>query len=177
MVSLRFCEIRRLYEYLATSSVVHLLFAVVALCLVVGAFAPELQAQTFPQYDHVFLITMENEGYDGIIGNQYAPILNAIAKDYGLATNYSGVGDPSEPKLRSHARGDTFGISSDDPYWFPGQTVSASNLMSELTGAGKTWRGYFQNMPYPGYREYCCPTSATVFPMPTRSTSPSTMAL
>ena len=60
--------------------------------------------------------------------------------------------------------GDTFGISSDDPYWFLGQTVSASNLMSELEGAGKTWRGYFQNMPYPGYRGYCYPDKRNGIP-------------
>ena len=94
---------------------VHLLSAAIALCLAFGALAPTLQAQTFPQYDHVFLIIMENEGYDGIIGNQYAPILNALANDYGLATNYSGVGDPSEPNYVAMLGGDTFGISSDDP--------------------------------------------------------------
>ena len=45
----------------------------------------------------MFLIIVENEGYNRIISNQYAPILNALADDYGLATNYSRVGDPSEP--------------------------------------------------------------------------------
>jgi Phosphoesterase family len=121
-------------------------------------------AQTFPQYDHVFLIIMENEGYGGVIGNQYAPMINAMAQDYGLATNYTGVGDPSEPNYVAMLGGDTFGISSDDPYWFPGHTVSASNLLSELEGAGKTWRGYFQNMPYPGYRGYCYPDKCNGIP-------------
>ena len=40
---------------------------------------------------------MENENYRQIAGNQFAPILNALGKDYGVATNYSGVADPSEP--------------------------------------------------------------------------------
>jgi acid phosphatase len=51
----------------------------------------------FPQYDHVFLIINENHNYNQIIGNPAAPIINALAKDYGLATSYTGVSDPSEP--------------------------------------------------------------------------------
>ena len=69
----------------------------VGLCLTLAAFAPTLHAQAFPQYDHVFLIIMENENYRQIAGNQFAPSLNALGKDYGVATNYSGVADPSEP--------------------------------------------------------------------------------
>src|SRR5215469_12630219 len=141
------------------------LAVVVAMCLVFGTCPTALDAQTsFPQYDHVFLVIMENEGSKGIIGNPDAPILNALANDYGLATNYSGVGDPSEPNYVAILGGDTFGISSDDPYWFPGQTVNASNLMTQLEAAGKTWRGYFQNMPYAGYRGYCFPDKCNGIP-------------
>lgn len=118
----------------------------------------------FPQYDHVFLIVEENEDYGQVIGNSYAPIMNALAKDYGLATNYHGVADPSEPNYIAMLGGDFFGISSDDPYWFPGQTIHAQNLMSQLEGEGLTWRGYFQNMPYPGYRGYCYPNKCNGIP-------------
>lgn len=142
-----------------------LISGVLALCLVFTTTGSKVEAQTtFPQYDHVFLIIMENEGLKQIMGNQDAPILNALAKDYGLATNYTGVGDPSEPNYVGMLGGDTFGISDDDPYWFPNHTVNASNLMSQLDGAGKTWRGYFQNMPYPGYRGYCYPDKCNGIP-------------
>src|SRR2546429_10018523 len=117
---------------------------VVAACLTLVASGPSLDAQSFPQYDHVFLLIMENENYNQVIGNRYAPILNALAQDYGLATNYRGVADPSEPNYVAMLGGDFFGINSDDPYWFPGHTVNANNLMSQLEGAGKTWKGYFQ---------------------------------
>jgi hypothetical protein len=121
-------------------------------------------AATFPRYDHVFLLIEENEGFEQIIGNQFAPILNALATDYGLATNYRGVADPSEPNYVAMLGGDFFGISSDDPYWFPGNTINAENLMSQLEGAGKTWKGYFQGMPYPGYRGYCYPDKCNGIP-------------
>ena len=29
---------------------------------------------------------------------------------------------------------------------------------------GKTWRGYFQSMPYPGYRGYCYPDKCNGIP-------------
>jgi hypothetical protein len=119
---------------------------------------------TFPQYDHVFLILEENEGFNQIIGNKFAPILNALGANYGLATNYTGVADPSEPNYVAMLGGDTFGISSDDPYWFPGQSVDAENLMSQLEAAGKTWKGYFQGMPYPGYRGFSYPDKSNGIP-------------
>ena len=144
-------------------------YALVALFMAVAASPSRVEAQTanataFPQYDHVFLVIMENEGYNQIVGNAYAPILNALSQDYGLATNYTGVADPSEPNYVAMLGGDFFGITSDDPYWFPGHTVSAANLMSQLEGAGKTWKGYFQNMPYPGYRGYCYPDKCNGIP-------------
>src|SRR5215467_2661597 len=142
-----------------------LISGVLALCLVFTAPVPQAAAQTtFPQYDHVFVVIMENEGFNQIVGNQHAPILNALAKDYGLATNYTGVSDPSEPNYVGMLGGDTFGISNDDPYWFPGHTISVPNLMSQLETAGKTWRGYFQSMPYPGYRGYCYPDKCNGIP-------------
>ena len=145
-------------------SFARVMYGVVASCLAFAASASALQAQVFPKYDHVFLIIMENEGYPQIVGNPYAPILNALANDYGLATNYRGVADPSEPNYVAMLGGDFFGINSDDPYWFPGQTIHAANLMSQLVEAGKTWRGYFQGMPYPGYRGYCYPDKCNGIP-------------
>jgi len=140
------------------------MYGVVASCLAFVASASTLQAQVFPKYDHVFLVIMENEGYPQIVGNPYAPILNALANDYGLATDYRGVADPSEPNYVAMLGGDFFGISTDDPYWFPGLTIHADNLMSQLVKAGKTWRGYFQGMPYPGYRGYCYPDKCNGIP-------------
>ena len=143
---------------------VRLVGGVVAVCLTLAASSPWLDAQSFPRYDHVFLLIMENENYKQVIGNQHAPILNALAQDYGLATNYRGVADPSEPNYVAMLGGDFFGINSDDPYWFPGHTINANNLMSQLEGAGRTWRGYFQSMPYAGYRGYCYPDKCNGIP-------------
>jgi hypothetical protein len=114
------------------------------------------QAATgFPKYHHVFLVISENHKFEQIIGNPAAPIINALASAYGLATQYTGVSDPSEPNYVAMLGGSDFGISSDDPYFFPGHTVNAANLMSQLEAVGKTWRAYFQDLPFAGYRGYC----------------------
>src|SRR5215469_3217309 len=92
-----------------------LISAVLVLCLAFISCASTLEAQpanSFPQYDHVFLLIMENEGSVQVVGNQFAPILNALAQDYGVATNYTGVADPSEPNYVAMLGGDFFGINS-----------------------------------------------------------------
>jgi hypothetical protein len=57
------------------------LYGAVAARLAVAPSTFTLQAQTFPQYNHIFLIVMESEPYNVTIGNQYVPILNALAQD------------------------------------------------------------------------------------------------
>ena len=47
---------------------------------------------------HIFLIMMENHGYNEIIGNHKdAPYINWLAAHDPLATNYFGVTHPSLP--------------------------------------------------------------------------------
>lgn len=92
----------------------------------IGSVATTTQAVTtgFPQYDHVFVVISENHRFDQIIGNPAAPIINALAGSYGLATQYTGVSDPSEPNYVAMLGGSDFGIASDDPYFFPGDRKS-----------------------------------------------------
>jgi hypothetical protein len=136
--------------------------ALLGACALIATAGPALA--DFPKYDHVFLIIEENEDFGQVIGNKYAPILNALAAAYGLATDYRGVGDPSEPNYIAMLGGDVFGIADDDPYWFPGHSVDADNLMSQLGRAGKTWKGYLQELSYPGYRGYCYPDKCNGIP-------------
>ena len=50
-----------------------------------------------PRYRHIVEIMMENTSYGSIIGNSLAPNINAMANQYGLATNYFGVTTPASP--------------------------------------------------------------------------------
>ncbi len=103
--------------------------------------------EPMPSISHAFVIVLENHGYDQVIGNKNLPNLNQFAQKHGLATNYYGVAHPSLPNYVAMIGGDTFGSHSDNPRQrFPGQ-----NLASQLESVGKTWRGYMQGLPKPGY--------------------------
>jgi hypothetical protein len=108
-----------------------------------------------PRYDHIFLIIEENHGYHQIAGNTAAPNLNRLAQTYGLATQYFSVTDPSAPNYVAMLGGNFFGIADDNAYYT--HTVNQPSLMSQLDAANLTWKGYFQGMPYAGYKGICYP--------------------
>jgi phospholipase C len=130
---------------------------------VVGS-ATTLESQ-IPPYQHIVEIMMENQSYGTIIGNPLAPNINALANQYGLATNYFGVTHPSEPNYMAAVGGSYFGVQDDNQFyctaalaatepasWQCGgttvdHTVSAPSIADQLTAAGKTWKGYFQSLP------------------------------
>ncbi|MBF6590623.1 MAG: hypothetical protein IVW57_08845 [Ktedonobacterales bacterium] len=99
-----------------------------------------------PAFSHVFVIVMENRGYDDIIGNTSdAPYINQLANTYGLATQYYTVAHPSLPNYLALIGGNTFGVRSDCNDCF----VNAPNLVDTLEAGHKTWRAYMEGMPSP----------------------------
>ncbi|QBY07434.1 hypothetical protein E5F05_05550 (plasmid) [Deinococcus metallilatus] len=105
------------------------------------------QPRTLPPFSHVFVLVLENTSAGGVLGNPNLPTLNALAREYGLATNYTGVAHPSLPNYVALLFGSTFGSRSDDS----GQRFPGDNLALQLERAGKTWKGYFQGLPGPGW--------------------------
>ena len=91
------------------------------LCLVVStsAFAKEGKVpEGVGHLDHVFLIMMENHGYDQIYGNPNVPYINELAHSANLATNYYAIGHPSLTNYLEVVGGSNFGIQSDNnPDW------------------------------------------------------------
>ena len=123
-------------------------------------------SSTIPHFQHIIEIMMENQKYGTIIGNSDAPNLNRLANTYGLATNYFGVTHPSEPNYVANVGGDFFGIQDDNQFYCSpayvaanpldttcpsnttvDHTVNAQSIADQLTAAGMTWKGYFQNLP------------------------------
>ena len=126
-----------------------------AIGLMLAALGVQAASPTFPHYDHVFLIIEENHSLDQIIGNPAAPNLNALAKQYGLATHYFSTTDPSEPNYIAMLAGDSFGIVDDNAYYL--HLLDKPNLLQQLDGAGVSWKGYLQSMPHRGYMGVCFP--------------------
>ena len=113
------------------------------------------RATAVSHYDHIFVIIEENHGFSGIIGNSKAPRINALANTFGLATRFFSEASPSAGNYVAMVGGDFFGIADDNPYYT--HTLDKPSLMSQLDAAHLTWKGYFQGMPYPGFRGVCYP--------------------
>src|SRR6266536_1181031 len=88
-----------------------------------------------PNFQHVFVIMMENTSYTSLIGNPNAPFINSAAATYGLATNYFGVTHPSQPNYIAATSGSTNGVVNDNDV-----TIKVPNIVNQLESHGKTWK-------------------------------------
>ena len=91
-------------------------------------------------FDHVFVIMMENTGYDTLIGNPNAPFINFAASTTGLASNYFGVAHPSQPNYVAATSGALNGVLDDNDI-----TIDVPNIVDQLEGRHKTWKAYMQS--------------------------------
>jgi phosphatidylinositol-3-phosphatase len=91
-------------------------------------------------FQHVFIIMMENTGFDTLIGNPNAPFTNAAAANYGLASNYYGVTHPSQPNYIAATSGSTNGVADDND-----TTIDVTNVVDQLEANRKTWKAYMQS--------------------------------
>ncbi len=102
---------------------------------------PATAIPTFTNFQHVFLIVMENNSYSSLMGNADAPWINNTAGNNIVATNYYGVAHPSEPNYIALTSGSTQGVTSDVDV-----TLNAPNIVDQLEAHGKTWRAYMQGL-------------------------------
>ena len=97
-------------------------------------------ASGLKNFQHVFVIMMENTGYNALIGNPNAPWINQAAQTYGLATNYYGVTHPSQPNYIAATSGSTNGVTVDTDV-----NINVPNIVDQLEAHGKTWKAYMQS--------------------------------
>lgn len=120
-----------------------------------------------PAYDHIFVIMEENKDYGQIVGSPDAPTISALARTYGVATDFYAETHPSEPNYVALVGGYTYGIRDDDAYYCkPGDTrshcphaagtgyvdhtIDAQNLATQLQAAHRMWKNYNESLPSPG---------------------------
>jgi hypothetical protein len=88
------------------------------------------------RFNHVFLIVMENHGYQQVIDNPNEPYLNQLIAGHkvNLATNYFAVGHPSLTNYLEIVGGSNFGVRSDNsPDWH--NKTCTPNLASGIVNA------------------------------------------
>jgi len=130
-----------------------------AATLATAAFAQEDSIPTgIPHLDHVFVIMMENHGYQQVFGNPNEPYLNSLitGRQVNLATNYFAVGHPSLTNYLEIVGGSNFGVRSDNaPAW--GSTSCMPNIESGIVNADNGGG----NAPVPVDTGSICPIAGT----------------
>lgn len=92
-------------------------------------------------FQHVFVIMMENTGFNTLIGNSNAPWINASAAQFGVADNYFGVSHPSQPNYVAATSGALNGVFNDSDI-----TIDVPNIVDQVEGSGRTWKAYMQSL-------------------------------
>ena len=99
-----------------------------------------------PNLDHIVLIMLENRDYKTVIGpDSQMPLLNTLAQQEVILSNYFAVAHPSLPNYISLVSGSTQGITSDCTACF----VNQPNLADLIEASGRTWKSYEESMPSP----------------------------
>ena len=88
-----------------------------ATTLATSAFAAEgnSPAKGIPHLDHVWVIMMENHGYQQLRGNPNAPFINQYMQSANSGNNYFAVAHPSLTNYLEVVGGSNFGVLSDNP--------------------------------------------------------------
>jgi hypothetical protein len=133
-----------------------LLFVAAVLLLVAGcsgepaskASKPSAQPVfTAPEFQRAVVVVFENHDRSGIADNAAASTFKAYASRYASLPGYRGVAHPSLPNYLALVSGSTRGISSD----CTDCVVHGRSLADTLAVAGKTWKTYAEDLPYPGF--------------------------
>jgi hypothetical protein len=111
-----------------------------------------------PQFDHVYIIILENHGFDDALFNGPSPFLRGLAEQQGLATRYFGVAHPSLPNYLALIGGDDFTIRDDAPSCYASDIapstschkVAGDSLPDQLNRAGLTFVLYAESIPEAG---------------------------
>ncbi len=105
--------------------------------------------------DHVFVIMMENHGYQQIINNPTMPFINGLISrgKVNVATNYFAVGHPSLTNYLEVVGGSNFGVRSDNsPDWHDSNCLP--NIQTRIPNADNFGGG---TPPYPIDTGNVCP--------------------
>jgi hypothetical protein len=95
-----------------------------------------------PAFSHVFIVVEENHSYSQVVGNPSMPYLNMLINNYALATQYFANGHPSLPNYLWLTSGSNDGITTD----VCPATVTADNVVRQLTSAGISWHAYMEDL-------------------------------
>jgi acid phosphatase len=107
--------------------------------------SPTSSAASAPE--HIVVVIFENKDAGQVDGAGSAPSLNGLAAEGTVFTDAHGEAHPSQPNYVALFSGSTHGVDGDS---CP-QNLTGQNLASQLIAAGRTFVGYSEDLPTPGY--------------------------
>lgn len=142
---------------LVSRLILHLVPLLSVLTVALALPTVEARAQT-PRFDHLYVIVLENHGFDDALYNGPSPFLRELARTQGLATRYFAVAHPSLPNYLALIGGDEFGVRDDQPSCFasdiapstPCNKIVGDSLVDQLRRAGLSFALYAETLPAPG---------------------------
>jgi phospholipase C len=117
------------------------LAALLVLAVAVTTASASSPRSNLKNFQHVWVVMMENTSDTSLIGNAHAPFVNELASKYGYARQYFGVTHPSQPNYIAITSGSTNGVLDDNDH-----TVDVPNIVDQLEAHGMTWRDYQQSL-------------------------------
>ncbi len=106
-------------------------------------------------YDHVFVVVLENVGYDAVADSPNAPYINEKLVPRGtLYTQSYGVAKPSLPNYLALFSGSTYGVTSGNCInsdTKPNGPFNGQNLYTRLVNNGYSITGFMHSLPYAGF--------------------------
>lgn len=127
-------------------------------CGLALAMASPLAAAPASRFDHLYVIVLENHGFDDGIANGPLPFVKKLAEEQGVATFYFGIAHPSLPNYLAMIGGDDFGVRDDQPSCYathiapstPCHKIEGDSLVDQLEKAGLTFALYAESLPKTG---------------------------
>ena len=123
-----------------------------------SASLPLTSAYAETRFDHVYVIVLENHGFDDALYNGPSPFMRQLAQEQGVATLYFGVAHPSLPNYLALIGGDDFGIRDNRPSCFATDIAPSTacnkivgdSLVGQLKDAGLSFAIYSESLPETG---------------------------
>jgi len=132
-------------------------------------------------FDRVFIIMIENQGFDDVIGPLVnpdntgdpkepllTPFITNLAFTQGLATFYFGVTHPSLPNYLASVAGDFFGVQDDNDSCFatpvtstPCHSFTARTIVDQLEARNISWEALMESAPSVGFLGSRFPVAGT----------------
>jgi hypothetical protein len=101
-----------------------------------------IPAARIPSFGHVWVIVLENRGYETIVDSKDMPFLHSLMAQGAVAQEYSAVAHPSQPNYLAMFSGSTHGVTDDGSH-----DIDGPSLADQLEAAGLSWRMVAENYP------------------------------